>query len=99
MNYIHGARYWVSSVAAQLVSCVESLVKDLSGLVLCLWLLEGCLDPIIVPGHLQDGWMDDGWMSVMEGKTGEGFPLGNQETGLGMFHFVFLTSRWRCHSG
>lgn len=80
-------------------------MKDLSALVLCLCLLEGCLDPVIVSGlqMFQDickmGGMDDGWMSVREGKPREGFPLGNQEMGLGMFHFVFLTFRWRCHSG
>lgn len=71
---------------------------DLSGLMPGLWLLEGCLDRITVPGHLQDG-LTDGWMSVREEVTGEGFPLGNQEMALGMFHFVLLTSRWRCHSG
>lgn len=84
-------------------------MKDLSALVLCLWLLEGCLDPIIVSGlqmlianvsgHLQDGWMDDGWMSVREGKLREGFPLGKSRDGFGNVSFCLSDlqmemSRW-----
>lgn len=56
-------------------------MKDLSALVLCLWLLEGCLDPVIVSGlqMFQDickmgGWMMDGqvWEREASGRLSPG---------------------------